>query len=357
MAGSTITVDSMTDLVLVTLKNLGRFKITNLAYGLQQYVGMYELLNKNKIQFSDGTGLQWNIMTDTNDAARYAGLYETDTVHVGDFMKQCSIGWRHCTTAYAFDRRELKINRGASQIVNKVKTQRLAAHIDQVELFEAGVWNCPTGTEDVLTPNGIPYYIVTNATEGFNGGVPKYNGGTFSDCAGLSPVTYPRWRNWTAQYSAVSKDDLVRKWRKASIFTKFSSPTPKEDMDNYSRGDRMGYYTTYSVIASLEEMLESQNDNLGNDIASKDGQTLFRRRPVTWVPFLEDHTPYGGTNPIYGINWGVFAPFFMEGEFMTETVVKGGGNAHTVTTVHLDSSFNFVCYDRRRNFVLAQSVV
>jgi len=359
MPSTIITVDNIADIVATTLKNLGRFKITNLAYNLQDYIGMRELFNAKKIQIDDGIGLEWNIMTDTNDAARYVGLYATDTVHVGDFMQKANAAWKNCTVSYAFERRELKFNRGASRIVDKVKTQRMAAHIDQVELFEAGLWNCPQGSEDVLTPNGIPYYIVTNATEGFNGGVPKYGSGlAFSDCAGLSPTTYPRWRNWTAQYTDITKADLVRKWRKAMRFTKFKSPTPNEDIPEYDEGKGgRGFYTTYTVLATLEEMLESQNDNLGNDIASKDGEVMFRRTPVTWVPYLEDNAPYGGTDPIYGIDWATFFPYFLEGEFMREEVIKGAANAHTVTAVHIDSTFNFVCKNRRRNFVLAKSVV
>jgi SAM-dependent methyltransferase len=41
--------------------------------------------------------------------------------------------------------------------------------------------------------------------------------------------------------------------------------------------------------------MSGSDDNLGNDIASQDGETHFRKIPVRWVPFLEADT----TNPVY----------------------------------------------------------
>ena len=90
--------------------------------------------------------------------------------------------------------------------------------------------------------------------------------------AGISSTDYPRFANYTAKYAAITKEDLIRKMRRAHRLSQFRSPvshsTPNLDMGN-------GIYANDNVIGLLEEVLETQNMNLGNDIASKDGKTLF----------------------------------------------------------------------------------
>jgi hypothetical protein len=188
-------------------------------------------------------------------------------------------------------------------------------------------------------------WIVKNATEGFNGGAP-----TGYTTIGLNPTTYPRWQNWTAQYTAVTRDDFIRKARKAATFTNFKPPV--EGIPTFHTGNAFGYYTNYGVIGPLEEALESQNDNLGNDVASKDGQVMFRRTTVTWVPILERDT----TNPFYGVNWGSFKTMILNGWWMKETNVPIYPGQHTVSAHFLDSTYNFVARNRRCHFVIATGV-
>jgi hypothetical protein len=282
------------------------------------------------------------VMVDHSGAARNTGLYATDSVNVSDVMKQGSIGWRHSTTNYAYERREIAMNRDPARIVELLKIRRADSQISMAELMETNLWSAPSSSTDEESPHGIPYWFVKNATEGFNGGIPS----GFSDVGGLSPTTYPRWSNWTAQYTTVSKTDLIRKWRKASVFTNFKSPT---EIPSYNTGNRYGYYSNYAVVGTLEEILEAQNENLGNDIASKDGQVVFRRNPVVWTPKLEADTQ----NPVYGINWGTLKPVFLKGEYMREEGPTKAPNSHTVHQVFVDCTWNMICRDRRRNFVLA----
>lgn len=334
--------ESLGDLIATTLKDLGEMKFTEIATDLQDHVAMRVLLKKNRISLESGTGIQWDVMIASNGSAQNVGLYATDNVNVPDVMVQASSVWRNTTANYAIERREVAMNRSPRRIVDLLKTRRIACMIDLAERMESNFWNFPAAS-DTLTPLGVPYWVTKNATEGFNGGIPS----GYSTVAGLSPTTYPRWNNWTYQYSAISRDDFIRHARQAATKTYFRPPV--DGIPTFNTGDEYGFFSNYTVVGQLEEAVESQNEDLGNDLASRDGQTIFRRVPVTYVPKLDADT----TNPFYGLNWGVFKTYILSGEWLRETNIPVTPGQHTVSQQHVDCTYNFICKDRRRNFVLA----
>jgi len=339
---ATLTTDEIADLITTTQKNLGRMKWTDLSTDLQEYIAMPNLIKKEKVQFDGGQAIQWNFMVNSNGQARNIGLFEVDNYNVTDVMKTASIPWRHTNTNYSIDAHEISINGDpATRIVDLVKVRRVAALIDLAKLMETNFWGAPSSSSDEITPYGIDYWVVKNATEGFNGGIPS----GFSDVAGLSPTTYPRWKNWTAQYTTVSKPDLIAKMRQASTKTMFRPPV---EISDYNRGNRYGYYTNYDVIGTMETLLENQNENLGNDLASKDGEVMFKRNPVKWVPELDSDAQ----DPVYGINWGVFYPVFLKGWYMKEDKARQHPNQHNVLVTDIDITYNWKCCDRRRLFII-----
>jgi hypothetical protein len=342
----TLQAEDIADLITTTQRDLGKLRWTDLSYDLQEYIAMPMLLQKEKVTFQSGHGIQWNIMTGTSGAAKDVGLYEVDNVNVADVMTTANVPWRHLTTNYAIERREIAMNTGAAQIVELVRIRRNDAMIDLAKHMEQRFWSKPADNTDTKRIFGVPYWISYGSstdTEGFEGGNPNgFSGGA----AGLPVATVPNWQNYSANYTSISNIDLIRKWRKAGTFTNFKPPVAGNP---YMTGDRYGYYTSYAVIGPLEEYLESQNDNLGNDIASKDGKLLFRQVPVNWVPQLEGRTGA----PIYGINWASLRVGFLSGEYMREEGPRAASNQHTVFQTHIDTTMNLYCNDRRRNFVLA----
>lgn len=333
------------DVVKTTLRELGRLRWTGIQSDLQEHVALPKMLKKERVKFSDGYEIQFNVQYKLSGNAKNVGLYGSDSYNVSDTMATGSIPWRHTTTFYAFDRREMTMNSGASRIVDLIKTRRTDAMIDLAERMEIDFWGAPASSSDTTTPYGIDYWVVKNATEGFNGGDPS---GFTAGAAGLATATYTRWKNWTYQYTNVTKDDLIRGWRNAATKTLFKSPV---EFPDYNRGDRYGYYTNYDVIQPLEELLEAQNENLGKDLASMDGAVMFRRNPVVWVPQLDGDSQ----DPVYGINWGVFYPVFLAGEYMKEQGPEKAANQHTVMKVDIDTSYNWCCKNRRRLFILNKS--
>lgn len=341
-----LTAEQIIDLLTTTQRDLGKLRWTDIATDLQEYIALPQILQKKKVRFGSGIGIQWNVMTGNSGAAKNVGLYAVDDVNVGDIMQTANIPWRHTTTNYAFERREIAMNRQPARIVELVKTRRVDAMLSLAGLCEENLWGKPADSSDDVTPYGVKYWIVPNTSEGFNGGNPA---GFAAGAAGLDSTAYARWRNWTAQYTAITKEDLIRKWRKAFRFCQFRSPVPQP---NYLPGTQgqYGFYSNYDVVGTMEEILENQNDNLGNDVASKDGKTVFRGIAVTWAPFLEDES----TDPVIGINWGTFKPVFLDGEYMREEAPRQAPNQHTVFEVHVDLTANYECRDRRRNFWLSK---
>lgn len=328
------------DLVTTTLDELGKFKWTQIAVDEQEHYALPHMMKKERVGFQAGEQISFNVMHKHSGAANFQGMYHVDSRNNDDVMATGRVPWRHVNTHYMFDRVELKINRTPARIVDLVKTKRADAMISLSALMEESFWDKPNSATDTLSPFGIDYWIVNNNTTGFNGGDPSAVPTT--GAASLAVATYARWKNWTAQYVNFTRDDLVRKMRKCYREIQFKPPVSNP---SYNSGDRYQLYTNGDVIERLEELAENQNDRLGRDIASMDGRTTFRRAPINYVPFLDDDTNL--TDPIYFINWGVFKPVFLTGEYLVETR-DAVGNQHKVTVIDVDMTFNWICFNRRR---------
>ncbi len=340
------------DLVTTTLNNLGRGKWTDNASAYRRTVAMKILLVKGKTIFDSGKEVQFNRMNALSNSARFVGLGAIDQIDITSQMGTGSTPWRHVTWNWALDFREPLMNSSDARIVDLIKTRRIAAIGSAVELFERALWRVP-GTGDDTSIYGIPYWIVKSNTaatvtnnNGFNGLTPA----GFTTVGGFNPTTDLKWRNYATQYTIVSKDDLVRKARRMAEYTDFEPIV--DDIPQYDKGDKCEYYTNYAVYGSLVEILESQNENLGMNIAPYEGKVMFMNTKVNNIPELDNDT----TNPLYQIDWGVFGAMGLRGAWMKETTVPIVPGQHTMSATHLDSTLNTLCYDRRKCGVLATDV-
>jgi hypothetical protein len=337
----TLTDLEVADLVAGTLYEMGPPNFQQIAQNLPEYEVMGKWLRKDKVTVSSGVGIQRALMTKLAGAASHVGLAEIDDVDIPDLMSKINIPWRHATTNWAYERRELLMNRGKSLVTNVVKPRRTGAMIDLAEILEAKAWASP-GAANVVDPYGIPYYVVMNASTGFNGGAPSGH----STVAGINPTTTPKWANYTDTFGAITKADFVKSLRTAHRNIKWKSPVTIKD---FRRGaaDRYRCYTDEENLSDIEDVGESQNENLGRDIASMDGTIVFRKHPIVWVPQL-DSTP-AAANPFYMIDHSTFYPVVLKGDFLRETKPEKKGDQHNVYVVFTDLTYNFVCIDRRRS--------
>lgn len=339
-----LTVDQIKDMVKGTLRELGRLKFQQIAQELQRYEIMGRIMKKEKVQFDDGIGIQRNLMVNIIEGARHVGLFAVDEVNAGDVLEQIIVPWTHTTTNYAFDRKELAMQRSASKIVDVVKARRVGTFLGLAKLMERDGWTAPVDVNDVLTPWGIPFWLQKHATAGFNGGNPTGFPG------GPGGLNHPNFRNYTDSYADISKADFIRKARRCYRKIQFESPVSIPD---YRRGtgDRFRLYCNLETLEAMEDVGEAQNENLGRDLAPYDGTITFRRNPIIWIPYLDADT----TNPVYFINWAFFNPVFLKGEYLREDGPDKAPNQHSVLVVYIDLTWNMLCTDRRAQGVLAKS--
>lgn len=333
------------DAVITTQQNfVKKGSFVDMQTDLTKHIAVQELWKKHKKVFSGGDNWEFQIQMDHNYSARAVGLYEQDGSSMTDTMVLAEVQPRHINAHYEYDQLEKVFQRGGKAIVDLVKTRYVAMMVSVYEYLEEILWSKPTDSSDLKTPYGLAYWITKNATEGFHGGNPS----GFSDGrAGVDSDTYTRFKNWTAQYAAVSKEDLIRKMRTAHRKTQFESPVD-HSVPNLGMGN--GIYANSDVIGLMEEVLETQNMNLGNDIASKDGKTLFKGTPITYAPKLDNDT----SDPIYMIDWGCMQLGVQAGwekNISNPYMVPG---KHTVRRVDMDASMNTICTDVRRQTVISK---
>jgi len=342
-----LTDSDLVDLGKAVLKDLGRLKFNQIATTLQKYEVMSRIMRKDKVQFDGGNGIQRNIMVDHSNAAKQVGLFEEDTLNVGDVLAQMDIPWRHTTTNYAYERHEILVAQGdAEKVVDIIKVRRIDAMISLAKLMEEQFWSKPLTSADKLEVFGVPYWVCKNAATGFNGGDPA---GFASGAGNMAVADYPRWQNYTAQYTAVTKADLIKSMRKAYRQIQFESPVDIPDYRN-GRGDQFRLYVNEDTLETMEDVGEAANENLGRDLAPFDDTITFRRNPIVWVPFLDDDT----SDPVYMINFAWFYPVFLKGDYLRETDPKIAAKQHNVFEVFVDCTWNLLCTDRRSQAVLSK---
>jgi len=333
------------DLVIGTLDHFDEPNFQQIAQELQGYEVMARWLKKDRMVLDSGTGIKRRLMLEGSNVAAHVGLLDRDDVNIPDLLQEMDVPWRHARTHWGFIRQEILENRGRSLVTNIIKPRRANALIKLVEELESHAWDCPPDSTDKLYPYGIKYYIVKNANAGFNGGAPS----GFTTVAGINPTQYPHFKNWTDKYASISKDDAILRMRKAARKTNFKSPLEAPDAGHRrSLASRYRIYMGETPIASLEREAEKQNDRLGNDLAPMDGRTTFKGNPLVYVPQLDEDT----SDPIYGVDHASFYPVVLKGDDLRQSDPLQAPYNHNVWWVFIDLSYNYLCVDRRRNWVM-----
>ena len=334
------------DAVLLTQEQyVKKGAFLDLQTDLQDHVAVREMWKGRRKVFEGGEDWRFDTQMDHNHSAKVVGLYETDGTSMTDTMVKGSVPVRHINAHYIYDMHERAFQQGGTKIVDLIETKNVGMMVSFFELLEELLWGKPDSSADVKTPYGMTYWLTRSATTGFNGANPT---GFTSGKAGISQGTYPRWANYTAQYSAVSKTDLLRKMRTAHRKTRFRSPV-SHSQPNLG-GMRNGIYLNSDTVGLLEEAVEDQNMSLGNDLASKDGRAVFKSTPLTYVPTLDDDS----ADPVYMLDWKWLAIGVMSGWAGQLTKPYRVPDMHNVKRVDFDVSLNMICTNLRRQAVISK---
>jgi hypothetical protein len=337
-----LNIEQFGDLLKTTLSKFHTPDYTNLITDLTDHPAAKQLIRKSMMRFGSGKNASWPVRMNTGNSFSNISITDHDQVNIVDGFVEATVNWRKSKVSYAFYEEEMTINRTPARLVDLIKSREDGAKADFVEGMENNFWRAPSAS-DTVTPLGLPYWCPKNATTGFNG--DHLSG--YSDVAGLDPATYERWNNYTAQYVAVTTDDLIRKARIMAEETNFK-PMITGVPDLGAPGKKQ-YFANLETIKTFEDVADSRNDNLGPDVAKHDGQVMFRRTSLNYVPRLNEDT----TNPLYQVDFNVFKIMVQNGWWQKRTVLAPYPGQRNVSAVFLDSLYNFICYNRRLLGVIA----
>lgn len=340
--------DTLGDFVNLTLSKFERDKWVDISRNYQDYLCASRLFTGKKMKSMGGQSYVWKLQVSNTGTARPSQLFDTDQTAVMDLSIEAKVPYAMQTVNWSYDTNEEAFQTSMEEIVDVISMRRHSAYTDWFELMEGYLWGAPSSsTQSPRIPSGIPFWLQKSATEGFNGGNPS---GFSSGAAEVDTSTYANWKNYTFGYAGVTREDLIAKMKKACMFTNFKTP---HKFNELGAGQKFELFTTYSVIEKLELVVESRNDNLGNDIGKVDGGDItFKRAPIIWVPYLETNDT---TNPIYGLNWDTFFPVTKKGASGKQGLEwhkpMQAPNQRNVRNVHGDSWCQYICNNRRGNFV------
>lgn len=341
-----LTPEAVVDIVNNTTKKFNKRKWVDLSLEHQEYVWS-DVVTSHKVVEQGGTEIQFQLQTKNTGNAVTSGLYAQDQTSVEDVTITASVPWTKQSTSWAFDVDEALFQSDETTLLNLLLIREHDALNSLAELNEEFLWSSPSDSTK-KQPMGIPFWIKKDASTtpdgAFNGGNPT---GWDAGCAGVSSTTYPRWRNWTFGWTQASRDDLVKKLKKAIAFTSFRPPVPYQQLE-FKKGADYQIYTTYRVTEPLEALAESRNDNLGQDLARYVGQVTIGGVPIKFVPYLEANDT---SDPLYGVNWKAFRPYVLSGCDMRRSKPTEVAGQHTVRKVFIDTWMNYICVNRRCCFV------
>lgn len=343
-----ITIPDMSDLILASTPDFGKMTWNSLVHDYQSYIALPKVFREGQVKQRGGTSIQFRMSTDDNGSFRMVSLFAKDEVQRSDQLIKGDAPWRHSTWNYSWDLREISIQAGEHEIIDIIKTVRVAAWDSAAKGLEEQLWTEITDSTDDTSIWGIPLWIQTSTSEGFNGGNPS---AFSSGLAGISTTTYPRSANYTNQYTDKTRGDLIEKMKKAAYKTTFTAPVPFPERKR-GDADMLGIYCTYETKAAMALTAEQQNENLGKGLGSMDG--TFNGRSFTAVPFLDQSSTWSVANsdPVWMINWKYLVPYVLSGWQMTETKPAKLDGYHTVVAVHVDFTNNLICNNRRTQAVL-----
>ncbi len=361
-----LTHNDIQDLVQGTINTLPPVQFTQLSQKYRDY-HIYPTMFKGTgadmdVKTQSGTEIEFQLLIKNSENARNVGLYEPDSTSITDGLKKGKIEWRNTQTSYFFEDHEIEMNSGKHQLLSLIKERREQCMLNLADLLEENFFGCPESSTDKLTPYGLFYWLVkssqsTSATAncGFFGGAPS----GFSDVGGVSPSTVPGWNNYVAPYYSIRpwdnsgttvQGDFAPKMRRALYYTNWKSPLGGAEMGK-TFGLKYKLFTNVETVSQIEEELEAKNDLMfKTDIVPLFGKTTFKGHPFYPIGILDGDT----TNPVYGVNTSTFTMYFLQGFKMRESQLKDAPNQHLVSVVFVDNTYNWICNNRRLNFVLSK---
>ena len=331
---------SFADMVTSTLYELNKGKFVFAGASLQKYVVMKRLLKENKIVQEGGRGIEQTLMLTHQNVARHCLPTDTDTASIPNVLTTMRVPWVHAETNWVILRQELLMNKGPARIVNEIKTRQLGARVSMAKELEEKFWSTTVpDSANVTDPWGIFYWLPSNATEGFNSGLPTGH----TTKANVSPTIYPNFKGYTGTFNAYTDSSLLALLRRTARKINFETPASAEEMKKI--GHAYVGYTGETNLNNLERLAEKRNDNMGAELMRYFGSVLFNKNRIEYVPYLDDNS----NNPIFLLNHDTFFVYVLGGDYFHTTTYDPRPPQHNMVQTFEDLTYNYCFIDLRQN--------
>jgi len=346
------------DLITTTLTSQRKGKFTDISQELHELVVVPHLLTKRggmKIK-RGGQGIEETLMINNGGDSRWVGEYDEDVVTVTDHLKKMKVNWCLLTDNLAYTKSEILNNRGKERINNIILPRRLSLYLRVANTMEKAFFGTPNADDD-LTMWGLKYWITKSTSAGFNGG---YAAG-FTRKGNINLTDVPAFQNYTAQYTDVSKVDLIQGLKTADRQCRWRTPHKMSGVEGDTMDEKRMILVNEDLLNSLENVGEAQNENIGRDLARyqagmglrkrKDSdELLFRGKPFVWAESLDSDT----SDPVYGLDMSTFHMLCQAGDNMHLGSFKEAPNQHRVMQAHLDHKCQTICTNPRNNYCVSK---
>jgi hypothetical protein len=345
-----------------------------LAFGAPQKYTNYPILNRvlnEGMVLGGGKWAEFPVVIKPSGQAEFTQMYATKQYNQVDTIKKAVAPWARLTTHWLWDRRETLENRDAQQIVDIMKTRRIASQSDMANKFEEACWQTIlTEASEFGSFRGVPYWISIGTTGGYNGVHTHDRAGTAINTVGGidgSVEGQEYWANYTQTYTN-KVDDLVAGtvaetfiddvnsmlagMATTYIMTNFRAPRTVEDLQAHNPLGNFRIYLDSKTNIVYDMCVRRHNigQAFGYDMGKFFGQTAFNSTPIERVPQLDSLAAAAitGVHPIYFINHNEFKTMVLRGdEFYEHSPIilpDSGGN---VAAINVDLSCQLLCKDRR----------
>lgn len=346
-----LTPERHADLQTSTLAAIKRQRFTEIATSLREYHVFPNLVlfgdekkgtSRMDVQ-TGGTRVEWDLMLNHSGASRHVGIGGQDAPVQMDVLDRATAPWRHTTTQWSQFQQILSMNRGnLEKIVDLELAHDKAALISLAVLMENTFWGAPVSSTDEVTPYGFFTWFPKSSSTGFEGAFPS--GFT---TLGLDNE-HARWKHYVDAYTNATPDDLFYKTWLALERINFKNPVA--GIPNLDQGMDRAVYMNLPTHIAFARAAMNQNDNVGYDLARGHGVTTIRNNPLLIVPKLDDDT----TDPVLLCEWASFKCVALADWWLRRLTVNNYPGQHTTDAKFIDSTYQFICYNRRRNGVIAK---
>jgi hypothetical protein len=333
----------------------------DISSDLQEYTVTPWLLTQAgglKVEAGGGTGHEQTLMYNNGGYSKWVDEFAERTGTIINHLKKMKVNYSLLLDGLEYTYGEIIDNRGKERINKIIKPRTRSMWLRVAKTMERDFYAAPDPSDD-LTPWGLQYWIVKNSETGFNGGYPS----GFTRIGNIDLDVVTNFKNYTDQYTATTKGDLIKKMKKATRQTSFYAPRTDAGVTGDSMPNKRMYLVNEETIEGVEDIGEAQNENLGNDMAPKTAGTgamglrldkgdniTFKKNPFVYARLLDADS----SDPVYGVDMSTIHALTKKGDNMKLSEYYQHPTQRRLFLADLFHRHQTICVNRRNNFVISK---